>query len=408
VNVDDIVRDALREQAAEQPLTPAGFADRVFAVRRRRRNRRIAAAAVAAVAAVTVGIGVPLLDSGKEDVRPSGGGGTVVEKKTRAHPDQSPPRDEISVGGTTLAGYFIPETVKKTAETAVYQRTYHLLNPRTGKYAKAAGWSWVAVAPGAKTAAVLEQDLPASRIGLLDLTTGKVERWIPVDHEVGGLAFSRDGRKLVATTYTKNPDLRVKTQGDSEWGQEWTSSRTGFYVLDVASGEGAWSEVKLAADDGKLAGTFLNTRQDFALTDDGRYAWSGNPMGDIGKEFWDLKGHKVRTPANEKHLEWFVDAGKSPNGELVAGDFAGEKWKTSSWVVDAVSGAKTEVRGQQLLAWVGNKQLIAWDIGKNDKNEFHQRLVLVTIGGDKETPLSGFRQGNDGDAGRWEPLFAQP
>ncbi|MGW0423725.1 WD40 repeat domain-containing protein [Streptomyces sp. NPDC003015] len=408
MNVDDIVRDALREQAAEQSPAAVGFADRVFAVRRRRRNRRIAAAAVTALAVVAVGVAVPLLDSGKQDVRPSGGGGVVVEKKTKAHPDQSPPREEISVGGTTLAGYFVPETVKETAETAVYRRTYHLLNPRTGEYTRAADWSWVAVAPGAKTAAVLEQDLPASRIGLLDLATGTVQRWIPVDHGVGGLAFSRDGRKLVATTYSKNPDRLIKTQGSDGWDQERTSSRTGFYVLDVASGKGAWNEVKLASDNGEFGSGFLNSRQDFALTDDGRHIWAGNPMGDIGKEFWDLKGVKVPTPAQDRYLEWFVDAGKSPSGMLVAGDFAGRKWKTSSWVLDARTGAKTEVRGQQLLAWVGNKQLVAWDIGKNDKSEFHQRLVLVTVGSDKEVPLTGFREGNDGDAGRWEPLFAQP
>ncbi|MET7734390.1 WD40 repeat domain-containing protein [Streptomyces sp. NPDC005402] len=408
MNVDDIVRDALREQATEQPPAPGGFADRVLAVRRRRRNRRITAAAVTAVAVVAVGVGVPLLDSGKKDVRPSGGGPVVVEQKTRAHPDQSPPREEISVGGTTLAAYFLPETVKKTAETAVYQRAYHLLDPRTGKYAEAADWSWVAVAPGAKTAAVLEQDLPSARIGLLDLTTGEVERWIQVDHGVGGLAFSRDGRRLVATTYTKNPDLRIKTEGDAEWSPEWTSSRTGFYVLDVASGKGAWNEVKLAADDGGLGGSALNSRQDFALTDDGRHVWSGNPTANVGKEFWDLDGDKVPTPAADKYLEWYVDAGKSPDGRFFAGEFAGKKWKTSSWVLDATTGAPTEVRGQQLLAWVGNKQLIAWDIARNDKSEFHQRLVLVTIGSDKEVPLSGFREGNDGDAGRWEPLFAQP
>lgn len=407
MNVDDLVRDALREQAAQQPLAAGGFADRVLAVRRRRRTRRIVVAAAATVAVVAVAVAVPLLDSGKEDVRPSGG--IVVEKKTQAHPDQSPPREEISVGGTTLAGYFIPETVKKTADSSVYQRTYHLLNPKTGRYAKAADWSWIAVAPGGRTAAVLERDLPASRIGLLDLTTGKVQRWIPVDHGAGGLAFSRDGRKLLATTYAENPDLQVTSQ-DSDGGVPApTSSRTGFYVLDVASGAGAWTEVKLVGNpDDPRGGTFLNSRQDFALTDDGRHVWAGNPMGDIGKEFWDLKGAKVSAPAGDKYLEWYVDAGKSPSGRLVAGDFAGEKWKTSSYVVDAGTGAKTEVRGQQLLAWVGDKQLIAWDIGKNDKNEFHQRLVLVTVGSAKEVPLSGFREGNDGDAGRWEPLFAQP
>lgn len=410
MNVDDIVRDALREQAAEQPPAAGGFADRVLAVRRRRRTRRIALAAAAAVAVIAVGVTVPLMDSGKDDVRPSGGGGgIVVEKKTKAHPDQSPPREEISAGGTTLAGYFIPETVKKTAGTAVYQRTYHLLNPRTGTYAKAADWSWVAVARGGRTAAVLEQDLPASRIGLLDLTTGKVERWIQVDHGVGGLSFSRDGRKLLATTYSANPDLRVKVNGSDGWEQPQTSSRTGFYLFDVASGKGAWSEVRLGTEsDDPMGHSILNGRQDFALTDDGRHVWAGNPMGSIGKEFWDLKGAKVPTPADDKYLTWYVDAGKSPDGRLVAGDFAGQKWHTSSFVVDARTGARTEVRGQQLLAWVGNKQLIAWDIGKNDKNEFHQRLVLVTLGSDKEVPLSGFRAGSDGDAGRWEPLFAQP
>ncbi|MFC8362471.1 WD40 repeat domain-containing protein [Streptomyces griseorubiginosus] len=410
MNVDDIVRDALREQAAEQPPAAAGFADRVLTVRRHRRTRRIVLGAAAAVAVIAVGVTVPLMDSGKDDVRPSGGGGgIVVEKKTKAHPDQSPPREEISVGGTTLAGYFIPETVKKTSGTAVYQRTYHLLNPSTGKYAKAADWSWVAVARGGRTAAVLEQQLPASRIGLLDLTTGKVERWIDVDHGVGGLAFSRDGRKLVATTYSTNPDLLVKVTGSDGWEQPQTSSRTGFYLFDVATGKGAWSEVGLGTESNDPMGhTVLNGRQDFALTDDGRHVWAGNPMGSIGKEFWDLKGAKVSTPADDKYLTWYVDAGKSPDGRLVAGDFAGQKWHTSSFVVDARTGAHTEVRGQQLLAWVGNKQLIAWDIGKNGKNEFHNRLVLVTLGSDKEVPLSGFRGGNDGDAGRWEPLFAQP
>ncbi|GAA4012410.1 WD40 repeat domain-containing protein [Streptomyces plumbiresistens] len=406
MNVEELVRDALREQAAEQSPARPGFADRVLAFRRRRRTRRIAAAAVATAAVLAVAVGVPMLDSGRgTDVRPAD---VVPKTEVNAHPDQSPPRELISAGNTRLAAYFVPKTVRKTADTAVHERTYWLLDQKTGRYEKTTKWSWVAVAPGMKTAAVLEQDLPASRIGLLDLTTGKVARWIPVDHPVGGLAFSRDGRKLVATTYGENPDLLVKTEGSDDWGQAWTSSRTGFHVLDVASGKGAWTEVKLAGDsDDPMGGTFLNTRQDFALTDDGRHVWSGHPMGDIGKQFYDFTGKEVPAPAGDKHLSWYVDAGKSPDGRLVAGDFAGEKWKTSSWVLDATTGKKTEVHGQQLLAWVGNTSLIAWDIAKGGKNEFHQRLVLVTIGSDKVVPLSGFRKGNDGDAGRWEPVFAE-
>ncbi|MFE9437550.1 WD40 repeat domain-containing protein [Streptomyces sp. NPDC006602] len=406
MNVEELVRDALREQAAEQDPARPGFADRVLAVRRRRRTRRIAGIAVATAAVVAVAVGVPMLDSDRgTDVRPSD---VVPKTEFNARPDQSPPRDLISAGNTALAAYFVPKTVRKTADTAVYERTYWLLDQKTGKYEKNTKWSWVAVAPGMKTAAVLEQDLPASRIGLLDLTTGKVARWIPVDHPVGGLAFSRDGRKLVATTYDDNPDLRVKTEGSDGWDQKEPSSRSGFHVLDVASGKGSWSEVKLASDPDDPNGVaFLNSRQDFALTGDGRHVWSGSPMGDIGKQFYDLSGAEVDAPANDRYLEWYVDAGKSPDGRLVAGDFAGEKWKTSSWVVDAATGSKTEVHGQQLLAWVGNSSLIAWDIAKGGKNEFHQRLVLVTIGSDKVVPLSDFRKGNDGDAGRWEPVFAE-
>ncbi|MEV7075598.1 WD40 repeat domain-containing protein [Streptomyces sp. NPDC093990] len=404
MNVDDMVRDALREQAAEQPPVAGGFADRVLAVRRRRRSRRIVAAAVTAVV-VAVGLAVPLLDSGKEDVRPSGG--IVTPKKVESHPDQSPPRERISVGGTTLAGYFVPRTVRKSADTAVLERTYFLLNPKTGTYARTADWSWVAVAPGGKTAAVLERDLPTARIGLLDLTSGRVERWIEVDHRVGGVTFSRDGRKLVATTYNQNPDRLVKIEGDPDWNQPRTFSRTGYFVLDVASGDGAWTEIKLTGDDKNPVGRpMLNSRQDFALTDDGKYVWEGRFTAP-GYVFYDLSGKKVAVPAGYRYLTWSVDAGRSPDGRLVAGPFAGRKWKTSSFVFDARTGAPTEVRGQQLLAWVGDKQLIAWDIGKGDRNEFHNRLVLVTLGSDKEVPLSGFREGDD-DAGRWEPLFAQP
>ncbi|WP_371672303.1 WD40 repeat domain-containing protein [Streptomyces sp. NBC_00289] len=404
MNVEELVRDALREQAAEQSVAGAGFADRVVAARRRRRTRRLAAAATATVAVIAVAVAVPLLDSGKEDVRPAG---VVEQEGTSAHPQQSPPRDLIAAGRTALAAYYIPSTVKKSATEAVTERTYWLLDQKTGKYVKTTKWSYVAVAPGLKTAAVLERNLPASRIGLLDLTTGKVERWIPVDHGVGGLSFSRDGRRLVASTYGENPDRRVKSQGSDDWSPEQPSSRTGFYVLDVASGQGSWSEVKLGGDpNDPLSGGFINSRQDFALTHDGRYVWAGNPMGDIGKQFYDLKGAEVSVPAGEKYLSWFVDAWKSPDGRLVAGDFAGQKWPTSSWVLDADTGRKTEVRGQQLLAWAGEKSLIAWDITPGS-NEFHQRLVLVTIGSDKEVPLSGFRKGNDGAAGRWEPVFAE-
>lgn len=403
MNVEELVRDALREQADGQPSTGPGFADRVLAVRRRRRTRGLVSVAAATAAVVSVAVAVPLLDSGKHDVRPAE---VVQRNEINAHPDQSPPRELISAGDTVLAAYYVPRTVEHTADQGERVRDYWLLNPRTGKYAKTTKWSYVAVAPGLRTAAVLERNLPVPRIGLLDLATGEVERWIEVDHEVAGLAFSRDGRKLVATTYSGNPDALVKTPGSDGWDQKEPSTRTGFYVLDVASGKGSWSEVRLDIDADDMRG-YVNSRQDFAMSPDGRSVWAGHPMGDIGKQFFDFTGAEIDVPENLKGLEWWVAAGTSPSGRLVAGDFAGEKWKTSSWVVDARTGKKTEVHGQQLLAWVGETSLIAWDMTPGDSNEFHQRLVLVTIGSDKTVPLSDVRGGNDGDAGRWEPVFAE-
>ncbi|WP_406434473.1 WD40 repeat domain-containing protein [Streptomyces sp. NBC_00631] len=404
MNAEELLRDALREQAVElQPLR-AGFADQVLAVRRRRRARRLASVAVATAAVVAVAVGVPLLDGGKDDVRPAG---VLDPGETRAHPDQSPPRELIRAGEATMAAYFITDSVRQTARRSHTTRTYWLLDQHTGRYEKDTRWSYVAVAPGLKTAAVLERTLPARRIGLLDLTTGEVARWIPVEHGVGGVAFSHDGRELVATTYSADPDVVTRAADDQDGTSvslPVTMPRTGFYVLGVASGKGSWSKAGNPHDSMGLP--TINARQDFAPSRSGQYVWAGL-TGEPGIQFYDLHGHQVPAPAGERNLKWYVEAGLSPDGERVAGDFAGRTMKTSSWITDIGTGRKTEVHGQQLLAWADNRSLIAWDIGKDGGNEFHNRLVLVTVGSDKIVPLSGFRKGNDGDAGRWTPVFAE-
>ena len=402
MNVDELVRDALRDQADEQSPTAPGFADRVLAVRRRRRSRRIASVAATAAAVIAVAVAVPLLDSGTQDVRPSGG---VRQTSLTPHPDQSPPRDMIAAGRVALAAYYTTRTVEQSADRAVSERMYWLLNPGTKKYAEDDRWSYVAVAPGMRTAAVLERNLPVPRIGLLDLASGQVKRWIPVDRPVAGVEFSTDGRKLIATTYSENPDRRVKIEGSQGWDAPFMESdRTGFHVIDVASGTSSWAGVKVGGG-AHNPDVFLNSRQDFAFTRDGRLAWSGMPT-EPGEKFYDFTGREVPAPALERYRDWSVDAGVSPDGQLVAGQFAGRKWKTSSFVLDARTGKQREVRGQQLLAWADGNSLVAWDIGR-DGNEFHERLVLVTIGGEKTIPLSDFRSPKDNTKGRWEPVFAE-
>ncbi|WP_329298997.1 WD40 repeat domain-containing protein [Streptomyces sp. NBC_00659] len=410
MNVEELLRDTLREQAEDGPRTPPGFADRVLAVRRRRRTRRIASVAAAAAVVLTAAIAVPSLDSGGHDVRPLRGVDpkpATTHPVPSAHPGQSPVHELVAAGRTAMAAYYTQKTDWQSTHDGIRKgigvRTYWLLDPKSGHYEKDTRWSWVAVAPGLRTAAVLERHLPASRIGLLDLTSGKVARWIPVDHPVGGLEFSRDGTRLVATTYSENPDKRIKMDNIDRVPVSVKPSRTGFYVFDVASGKGAWADVGVVRDD---QGNEINTRQDFGFCRDGRTI-TGLQSLTSGDRFYDVSGREVSAPHEERYRTWFVKAGLSPDGTKMAGDFAGEKWYTSSWILDPRTGKHlAEVHGQQLLAWADDKSLIAWDIAKGEKNEFHNRLVLVTIGSDKEVPLSGFLKGTDGSAGRWEPLFA--
>ncbi|MER5434547.1 WD40 repeat domain-containing protein [Streptomyces sp. NPDC002588] len=411
MNVEDLVRDSLRELAAEQPVTGVGFADRVLAVRRRSRTRRLVSVAAAAAAVVAVGAAVPLLDSGKEDVRPAN---VLDQDGIHAHPGQSPPRDLIGAGDAVLAAYYTAEIRPQTDKRAVSARTYWLLDPKTGKYTKDTRWSFVTVAPGLKTAAVLERNLPARRIGLLDLATGEVEQWIPVGHGVGGLAFSYDGGRLVATTYDENPDLRIKEKLIKPDGQEdWTwgstfgrSSRSGFYDLDVASGQASWSAV--APD------RSINARQDFSFSRAGDRVYAQTIGGKDGlQQFYDLHGDKAAAPANEKYLRSDVSARLSPNGRLAAlgltKEVGGDPGRSYSSIRDPRTGKEiTKVRGADLVAWVDDKRLIAWERVTSLEEEYRPRLVLVTIGSDKAVPLSGVRAENTGNGREmWQPVFAR-
>ncbi|MEU1041267.1 WD40 repeat domain-containing protein [Streptomyces sp. NPDC005907] len=402
MNVEELVRASLREQAGEQPPLETDFADRVLTARRRR-TRTLASVAAATAAVVAVAVAVPLLGSGKDDVRLAS---EMNRSDIIAHPDQTPPRDLIAAGDTALAAYYTLHQVPLTATTAVNARTYSLLDQESGKYVKTDKWSYLSVAPGMRTAAVLEDQLPARRIGMLDLLTGKVERWIPAERGVASVEFSSDGAKLVATTYAKNPDLLHKVDYDSDgdgrkndWqGDFGHTDRTGFYVIDADSGKSSWAAVTDTQD--------VNPRQDFAFSADAGLVYAGLTTTPTD-QFYDFEGNKVAKPANEKYLHWHIDARLSPDGKLAAGDFAGGSRTTASEIVDPYTGERVaKVHGQQLLAWADDKRLIAWDI-EPGTNEFHNRLMLVTIGSDKVVPLSGFRKGDDGAGGRWNPVFAK-
>jgi hypothetical protein len=403
VNVEELLRDTLREQAAEQSTAGPGFADRVLAVRRRRRTRRLASVAAATAAVIAVAVAVPLLDSGKGDVRPSG---VVQQNGITGHPDQSPPRELIAAGQTALAAYYTWRTVPQSGDRGIGVRTYRLLDPGTGTYVKDSRWAFVAVAPGLRTAAVLEQTLPVRRIGLLDLATRKVERWIPVEHGVGGLAFSYDGTRLLATTYDENPDPRAKVQnvkGGWDWGPAFaTSSRTGFYDFDVTSGKGTWT--------GVASGRDTLPRADFSYSRTGDEVYA-QIIGDRdGKQqFYDLDGGRIAAPADERYLRTDVGARLSPNGRLAALGLTKEvaPGKSYSSIRDPRTGKEiTKVRGGHLLAWADDRRLIAWERASGLDEPYRARLVLVTIGSDKIVPLSGVQKEMYDELKAWQPVFA--
>ncbi|MEU6142116.1 WD40 repeat domain-containing protein [Streptomyces sp. NPDC047081] len=403
MNVEELVRDSLRDMAAEEPFVAPELADRVLGVRRRRRTRRLVAAAVATTAAMAVAVGVPLLDAGKQDVRPAH---AVQPNGVHSDTEQWPPQKEIGAGGATLAAYYSLKIHKQSAGWGLAERTYWLLDQKTGRYAKDTRWSYVAVAPGLRTAAVLERTLPAHRIGLLDLTTGEVERWIPVDRGVAGLAFSEDGRRLVATTYDKNPDLmRVGygAKGTGVFNVMDDVSRTGFFVLDVASGEGPWSGVAADRND--------TYRHDFAFSRTGEQVYARIVGARDGmQQFYDLDGNAIAAPADEKYLRSDVPARLSPNGELAALGLAKEvrPGKSYSSIRDPRTGKEiTKVRGGELLAWVDDHRLIAWERTTGLDEPYRARLVVVTIGSDKVVPLSGEVEPY-GQSQGWTAVFARP
>ncbi|CAL9540884.1 hypothetical protein SUDANB108_04264 [Streptomyces sp. enrichment culture] len=378
----------------------------------RRRRRRLAVAAVAVVAVVAAVIGVSAaLTGGDPEEQPEVSG--VV-----ARPDQSPPRELIAAGRVAVSAYYTTKLVQQPDGDAVNGRQWSLYDPTAKRYEKT-DWAWVDVAPGMKTAAVLEGDLPAGRVGLMNLSTGEVERWIKVDKGVGGVQFSPDGERLVATAYSEHPDglfrdapVRVEGAPGGGKGQEMPGpkqSRTGFYVIDVDSGKAAFRERPAKKD--SLAAMAGTGRQDFSWSSDGRTLWEQR-LDRPGRNYYDVNG-RLKSQPQRKTDAILPPVVTSPDGKRATGGFAGSKdGRAVSAVLDARTGERSAVvPGQQLLAWADNTHLIAWlcDPGqcKPGKGEFRNQLVLVGLDSDEVTPLSGFRAAQLDHAGRWTPVFTE-
>jgi hypothetical protein len=389
MNLEQLVRDTFHDLTEDAPRPAPDFADRVLRVRRRRRIRTLAAVAAATAAVIVTAVAVPALDRHHGPV--SVPASTSDSADVVGHPDQSPPRDLIAAGRTAVSAYYTTKWTVVSGSGSKATRTlhyaWHLYNTTTGRY-ESVPWAYLDVAPGMRTAAVLEGPLPSKRVGLLDMATGKVTRWIDLDNPAGGVTWSPQGDKLAVTTYSGVPETIVGTENS----HRQVMSRTGYYVVDTASGSKAYQALPQGRDG--------NMREDIRWSQDGSLVTVSNAVEDT-TTYYDLQGRQQPAPQGEKGGGGFW-AGMSPDGRLYAG---------IDGVTDMATGAvvgKPPV--QDLKAWADNDRLIAWGCDPDNcsgKGEFANHLVLVDIGGKQVSVLSGFRKASATYGGRWTPLFTK-
>ncbi|MEU8267897.1 hypothetical protein AB0B89_12075 [Sphaerisporangium sp. NPDC049002] len=309
------------------------------------------------------------------------------------------PKKLIAAGRVAVSAYSVWSREKIGDRSDRLQDTWYLYNPGTGTYGRT-DWAKLDVAPGMKLAAVLERDLPARRIGLLDMATSQVVTWVDLDHPVTDVSWSPDGTKLLATAYDRDPTIRTHLSADGNSYRTPDPGRTGFQVVDVASGRASFHPVAAERD----AGSFPKPASVFRWSDDGTLVFE--PDGQKGYDhrlYYDLDGR--RRDDAPKDVVTYQRAGVSPNGRLYAD--GGTPPGPETTVRDVATG---KVVGRQkmlqLLAWADDEHLIALGCAGACENEFHNGLVLVGIDGKTKVQLSGNRE-NTQRPGSWEPIFTR-
>ncbi|MEU8825463.1 hypothetical protein [Streptomyces sp. NPDC048636] len=389
MNADRLLRDTLREWAEETPPPPGpDLAGRAL-LRRRRRRATSLTVAVAAFALLAGGVAVPVLAESDqpEHSRP----GRMIDNKVSAHPRESPPRHLIAAGDVAVSAY---QADRKTqTQDGVKRSTYtwNLYDRRTKQYEKT-HWGWLDVAPGMRQAAVLEKTLPASRVGILDLDTGKVTKWIPLEHKAGGVQWSPDGKRLAVTTYRGYPDIETSARN------RFTShARTGYYLVNVDSGRKEYRPMGVDMDD-RFVGV---GRIDVRWSRDGTLLVVPKPPGAI-ETWYNLEGRASdKTPLYEG-----LDAapsGLSPDGRYYT---VGDGWTATVKETRnhrTVSGSF----GSMTLAWADSGRLVRWDCPPNRRcaRGMGERLVLTDPAKRIKVPLTGYRYDNSSQ--EWEPLITR-
>ena len=390
MNTETQIKNACADLAA-RAQAPADLTERVLAAGRMpRRSRRPLRYSLAVGAVVLLaGAGAAVVSTRGPASKPPTP--TILpvtlssDTSLRTDLGSTFPRRLVAAGHTAVAAYY---TTRKGTSGGI-QRTWYLYDPGSGSYEKTP-WAYLDVAPGMHQAAVLEGPLPAPRVGILDMATRKITRWISIGHKVGGVAWAPDGRRLVLTAYGKDPD----TPGIIAGPDAPSGSRTGFAVVDTATGHGAFHS--LAPYPGAPG-----TRQDLGWSRNGTLLWAPTET-DPTKVFYDPDGRPRPAPAYE--ADDMEEAGLSPDGTLQPK--FGPRPGPAVTVTNVTTGKTVTILPiEQAQAWADDGQLFA--IGCAVKKctgtgEFHNRLLLVSLHG-KITPLTGYHRSDK--LGSWVPLF---
>ncbi|MEU7912537.1 hypothetical protein [Microbispora bryophytorum] len=404
------------EEWSREVHVPADLAGRALRHRSRLRLTRFAGAVSCAAVVAAVALLVPLVVAPRF-APPVGPGGapvavpvqpyrqTTPAQDVLADTENSPPKTMIAAGRVAVSAYYTWRS-RTVAGRKVLDRTWYLLDQVTGSYEKTE-WGWAEVAPGLRWAAVLEKDLPVRRIGVFDMETRRVTAWVPVDHPVGGVVWSPDGTRLLATAYDESPDLdrtsvderrcpgQVPATPDNPRRppQMISTSRTGFYVVDVATATaGDFHAVDPCLTDNS------NVRRDFGWSDDGTLVREASNIWKRPDAFYDLDGRPHDAPAGYVITE--SRAGVSPDGALLAGP-DGMPTAVTELATGKIVGRQQVL---QLLAWADDRRLIALGCAGTCGNEFHNGLVLVGVDGEDMVQLSVYRK-NSIEPEAWQPVL---
>ena len=297
------------------------------------------------------------------------------------------PPQEVVLAGDVAVSAIVTYTRLPAAPGGwqTLQRRYAVANPTTGRY-EPRNWTYAAVAPGLATAAMLEGPLPSSQVGFVDLATGKVTRWVQLDHPVASLAWSPDGSTVVATAYDGDPDLE-KPEGNGSF-RMGDAKRTGFVLVDPEAGTASFTA---------LPNREMNVgRADVGWTADGKGVWS--PSGTPDELFFDLEGRPTTGNRDDINSNLGIDGAAlsltSPDGRFTVTRDSG----LPTAITDNQTGRVYRQQALQVLAWADDEHVVTLaGCSKPCEGtaEFRNGLVLMKYDGSDPVQLTGPRKGVD-------------